>query len=206
MGNFTEELLIVRISPSENKSQNHMGNFTEELFIFLHRKVSQNLHRKLRPHLLQVDNPFAIFAPLQLSGRTTSLFMSYDPCGFWLIFWQDMLKTISEKPTRDSQSSWRRTFLVASKLPPFRACLSFSPWFCCAWWVKHSSIKIRVASRAMSVLDLTLDFLWFHIDKWYMTAQVQHKDYSSDLMCGTPGGAWTVNLADSDFWSPDQHV
>ena len=50
-----------------------MGNFTEELFIFLHQKVSQNPERKLRPHLLQVDNPFAIFAPLQLSGRTTPL-------------------------------------------------------------------------------------------------------------------------------------
>ena len=54
----------------------------------------------------------------------------------WVIFCQNMFQTISEKPTRDSQSSWRRTFLVASKLPPFRACLSFSPWFCCAWWVK----------------------------------------------------------------------
>ena len=56
----------------------------------------------------------------------------------WVIFCQNMFQTISEKPTRDSQSSWRRTFLVASKLPPFRACLSFSPWFCCAWWVKLS--------------------------------------------------------------------
>ena len=50
------------------------------LNIFSSENQSQNHQKKLRLRLLQIDNPFAIFAPLQLSSRTTSLFMSYDPC------------------------------------------------------------------------------------------------------------------------------
>ena len=83
-----------------------MGNFTEELFIFLHQKISQNHQRKLPPHLLQIDNPFAIFAPLQLSSGTTSLevqnMIFIVPDDFVC---QNMFRAIAEKPTRDSQSS-----------------------------------------------------------------------------------------------------
>ena len=43
------------------------------LNIFSSENQSQNHQKKLRLHLLQIDNPFAIFAPLQLSSRTASL-------------------------------------------------------------------------------------------------------------------------------------
>ena len=84
--------------------------------------------------------------------------------------------------TKDSQSSWRRTSRVASREPPFRACLY---------------------QHGISI-NQTIYFHSAHIIVWISDQHLD--DQHKNLMCGTPGGAWTVNFAAFDCWDPLQQV